>query len=422
MYKLIDKKGGEVTVTNQTIFNKISTNNADGFMKGYLNDFNIIKLSSNQVAIDTGMLSIQGYRIYNDSLIVREVNVTPTQAIPFHFIARLEVFTASENNTIEFITRPTETLTQNNIFKNGTGIYEVELAKFNMTENGIEDFIITIKEVFKVNAKSAYEIAYELDPTIGSESDWIASLKGDSGITNAGLSNSYGTSNENGYTQEQINRQTYTRVYKDWNDIGLNQLNATRLDVANAMVNNSQFMFPLTISDTPNIFPVGFPIASSGQVFVRKINTYSVTFEFSSKESNNENFMILYAVIRELDNSYQDSGWREFAQIGGRLIWSGSLSTGSTINIKGISKARQILVQQSGTNIGCTLNHLGSAFRGIGGWITSGEEQQIWMVNCSVNSNDDFTYEKTVNLIHTSGSSHATKTTTQTISSIYIID
>lgn len=147
MFKILDKKGGEVTAPQQAIFNKISTNNADGYVDGFLNNLQIAKLSSNMISIDSGLLSIQGFRSVNDTLTTYTVNVSPSEPIPFQLVATYSHYISDENDTLEITTRPVQDLRREKLFSGQNAVYEVELAEFNMTADGIEDFTVTLEKI-----------------------------------------------------------------------------------------------------------------------------------------------------------------------------------------------------------------------------------------------------------------------------------
>lgn len=147
MFKVLDKFGGEVSANEQAIFNKISTNNSSGYVNGYLNSLGISKLTSNAIGIDSGLLSIQGFRFVNDTLQTYTVSVTPSQPIPFQLVAVFSHYVSSENDTLEIITRPIESLRQENLYGGSNAVYELELARFTMTADGITDFVVTLEQL-----------------------------------------------------------------------------------------------------------------------------------------------------------------------------------------------------------------------------------------------------------------------------------
>lgn len=147
MFKVLDKFGGEVSANEQAIFNKISTNNSSGYVNGYLNSLGISKLTSNAIGIDSGLLSIQGFRFVNDTLQTYTVSVTPSQPIPFQLVAVFSHYVSSENDTLSIITRPIESLRQENLYGGSNAVYELELARFTMTADGITDFTATLEQL-----------------------------------------------------------------------------------------------------------------------------------------------------------------------------------------------------------------------------------------------------------------------------------
>lgn len=173
MFKILDKRNGEVTASQQAVFNKISTNNADGYVDGFLNSLRIAKMSSNMISIDSGLLSIQGFRSVNDTLTTYTVSVTPSEPIPFQLVATYSHYISDENDTLEITTRPTQELRREPLFAGQNAVYEVELAEFNMTADGIADFTVTLEKIV-YNEQDLSEL---LDKVTKAEQDSATALE-----------------------------------------------------------------------------------------------------------------------------------------------------------------------------------------------------------------------------------------------------
>ena len=173
MFKILDKRNGEVTAEQQAVFNKISTNNADGYVDGFLNSLRIAKMSSNVISIDSGLLSIQGFRSVNDTLATYTVSVTPSEPIPFQLVATYSHYISDENDTLEITTRPTQELRREPLFAGQNAVYEVELAEFNMTADGIADFTVTLEKIV-YNEQDLSEL---LDKVTKAEQDSATALE-----------------------------------------------------------------------------------------------------------------------------------------------------------------------------------------------------------------------------------------------------
>lgn len=173
MFKILDKQNGEVTAEQQAVFNKISTNNADGYVDGFLNSLRIAKMSSNVISIDSGLLSIQGFRSVNDTLTTYTVSVTPSEPIPFQLVATYSHYISDENDTLEITTRPTQDLRREPLFSGQNAVYEVELAEFNMTADGIADFVVTLEKIV-YNEQDLSEL---LDKVTKAEQDSATALE-----------------------------------------------------------------------------------------------------------------------------------------------------------------------------------------------------------------------------------------------------
>lgn len=173
MFKILDKRNGEVTAEQQAVFNKISTNNADGYVDGFLNSLRIAKMSSNVISIDSGLLSIQGFRSVNDTLTTYTVSVTPSEPIPFQLVATYSHYISDENDTLEITTRPVQDLRREELFSGQNAVYEVELAEFNMTADGIADFKVTLEKIV-YNEQDLSEL---LDKVTKAEQDSTTALE-----------------------------------------------------------------------------------------------------------------------------------------------------------------------------------------------------------------------------------------------------
>ena len=173
MFKILDKRNGEVTAEQQAVFNKISTNNADGYVDGFLNSLRIAKMSSNVISVDSGLLSIQGFRSVNDTLTTYTVSVTPSEPIPFQLVATYSHYISDENDTLEITTRPTQELRREPLFAGQNAVYEVELAEFNMTADGITDFAVTLEKIV-YNEQDLSEL---LDKVTKAEQDSATALE-----------------------------------------------------------------------------------------------------------------------------------------------------------------------------------------------------------------------------------------------------
>ena len=96
----------------------------------------------------------------------------------------------------------------------GRNIYEINDATARKLITELSKILDNVKVV---DGKSAYEIAVE-NGFVGSETDWLASLKGEKGDTGNGISNITKTSTSN-------NIDTYTITFTNGNTIDYNITN-----------------------------------------------------------------------------------------------------------------------------------------------------------------------------------------------------
>ena len=172
MQILLEKTGGQVSALQGAYSNLMSADFFDGYGDGFLNNFDVFVSANNAISINTGLVQIRGFRILNNEMYTQTIPSLPSQPINYQLIISLDIRLDSENSSHSISIQPERALRQDNIFKNGDGIYEAEIAKFTLSSSGITNFQKTLQsldiagadipELIKI-AENALEIAAAAD-------------------------------------------------------------------------------------------------------------------------------------------------------------------------------------------------------------------------------------------------------------------
>lgn len=144
-YKILESNGVEISNVDGAVFNNFSASNQDGVLAGVLNECIAIIFSSDTVQIATGELLIHGFRVKITSpyTITKPSNLAN---IDYYLIARITL-TEMGDVTFDIEARQTDILTQNDLFRTGSGTYEIELCRFVVGSSGITNLNRTVKVI-----------------------------------------------------------------------------------------------------------------------------------------------------------------------------------------------------------------------------------------------------------------------------------
>lgn len=145
---------------SQNAFSGMATNYLcseyqNGYINNVLQNFKIINVGSNSISIAPGVVLIEGSRILNDDNYDITITSFPDSTLLYHLVLKLEV-TTSGDNAFSIIYRQVSALQKDDILKEGTGIYELELATFDLSPNGISNFKQELLPIILQNEELEY--------------------------------------------------------------------------------------------------------------------------------------------------------------------------------------------------------------------------------------------------------------------------
>lgn len=161
-YKLLESNGIEHSFIDGAAFNNIAVGACNGVLKGVLNECRVYQPSSNIIEISTGELIIQGFRVK----LLSPYSAALTAEIPsrkYHIVARISV-TSDKASSFQIVYRDLISLLQEPIHKTEQGTYEIELAQFVNTVDGIQQVkrtVMTIGNDYKQDTQDALNASYQ---------------------------------------------------------------------------------------------------------------------------------------------------------------------------------------------------------------------------------------------------------------------
>lgn len=148
--KLLESNGVSQSAFSGIATNYLNSEFQNGYLKYVLNECDIVKVSSNTITINTGFIFFQGLRIFFDEVYTITIPNFPASTLLYHLIVEV-VVDSTGDNTIEVKHRPIEALRRDNILKDMSGTYQLELATFTLTNSGITEFTKTIQPIVLTN-------------------------------------------------------------------------------------------------------------------------------------------------------------------------------------------------------------------------------------------------------------------------------
>lgn len=241
MIKILTQNGIENTNLDGARDGYFNSGGKDGISSGILNN-GTLTAQGNVLTLDTCEMRIKGHRIVIDEPITKTISGFPTVDTNYQFIAKITYNDGSV--TFDTEARPTTSLIQDDIL-NGNGTYEVVIGEFiHKTDGTIANLVPIMRVIFggsgvpnggttgqvlkkKTDADGDYEWGDGVDGTTFTPSvsedgiiSWtndggkenpapvnIKGPKGDSGVASGTVnSNTEGTSDTDGYTQQAVNK------------------------------------------------------------------------------------------------------------------------------------------------------------------------------------------------------------------------
>ncbi len=168
-YKILEQNGVDNENVDGAEFNNFCSGGRDGIFKGVLNECAVFKINSNTVAVSTGEMLIHGVRIKLKEVKSFTLSSVPVAPIRYQIIADLRLTPLKD---VEFSIRYQvldENLVQEEIFKEETGHYQAEIARFTHSPTGgIEDVIRTL-HIIKCGASGIVNVGNVTTQTLAPE-------------------------------------------------------------------------------------------------------------------------------------------------------------------------------------------------------------------------------------------------------------
>lgn len=136
-YKILEANGVDNENVDGSALNNFIASGENGIIKGVLNECTVYLVDRNTVAMDTGEILIQGFRvkILSAYTVSRSDSGTSTD---YQVIARLTLSTDRSVN-FDIICRNPSSLRTDSLYRTESGVYEIELIRFTTTLNGVQN-------------------------------------------------------------------------------------------------------------------------------------------------------------------------------------------------------------------------------------------------------------------------------------------
>lgn len=156
-YKILEQNGVNHENVDGGAFNNFTAGGRDGIIKGVLNECAIVKVSSNIISISTGEMLIHGIRIKFEESNTFELDSYPAVPIDYRMVVDLTI-DANRAVTVSIVLDAGGgTLIQEELYRTESGHYQVEIARFTHSPNGIENLTPSL-EVIRGGVGSGVEI------------------------------------------------------------------------------------------------------------------------------------------------------------------------------------------------------------------------------------------------------------------------
>lgn len=162
LYKILEQNGIEIENIDGAAFNNFVIAGKNCILKGVLDECRIVKPSSNSLIVSKGVMIIQGVRIkiLEDQLFT--LTSTPAVNEAYQIIAQIELKQDRDLDFALFIRPAGESLQHTPLFKEESGVYEVEVGHFVYTSDGIIESL-----------QATLPVAYGTPETVGEAVDGL---------------------------------------------------------------------------------------------------------------------------------------------------------------------------------------------------------------------------------------------------------
>ena len=143
-FKILESNGVENENVDGAALNNAMAGGKDGILKDILNDCLVHVLSGNSIAIETGVMMIQGFRIKITEPWIKTLSSSPATDVEYQIVAKITL-SYTRDVSFEIICRQKGELIKENLFKTENGVYEAEIACFKHNSSGeIVDLVKTM--------------------------------------------------------------------------------------------------------------------------------------------------------------------------------------------------------------------------------------------------------------------------------------
>lgn len=165
--KILESNKVLQSVFSGMAINYLNTEYQNGYIRDIYNECKVVMNSSNSITVSTGMIVVEGIRLLFDEAETFNITSFPDSSLLHHLVLKVTATTEGEN-TAEIINRINEPLRQDEILKTGSGVYELELASYLLSPNGISNFAQTLLPIILTNEElqSFKEMIDELDKKV----------------------------------------------------------------------------------------------------------------------------------------------------------------------------------------------------------------------------------------------------------------
>ena len=166
--KILEQKGVEITNIDGAAFNNFCAGGRNGILKGVLNECVFFQPSSNIIAINTGEIIVQGFRVVVTESKSFSLTSTPASATRYQLV--LSITKNGEEVYANLFVREIKILQQDKLFESDYGIHEVEILRFTHQTNGnIEDITRTLDVInggTSANSSSGFSVGIVTTTTL----------------------------------------------------------------------------------------------------------------------------------------------------------------------------------------------------------------------------------------------------------------
>ena len=144
---ILENSGVDITNIDGAVFNNFASGNRSGIMGGCLNEC-ALSATGNSIILSTGCLLLHGIRVKITEVESVVMSSTPSQDARYQLIAQVIVDTSGKVKFSLFI-QTVQALTQDSLYVDGMGIYQLEIGRFTHTVSGaIQDIVRTADTIY----------------------------------------------------------------------------------------------------------------------------------------------------------------------------------------------------------------------------------------------------------------------------------